>query len=79
MIDENGMELSLVREIVSRSASAYMITDNTKGSGVAGAAYAAPGKLWGPLECPQWWLEHALLFPLIDSEWNGWVVSSCHT
>ena len=32
---------------------------HTKGSGMAGAAYAAPGKLWGPLECPQWWL-HAL-------------------
>ena len=32
---------------------------HTKGSGVAGAAYEAPGKLWGPLECPQWWL-HAL-------------------
>ena len=30
-----------------------------KGSGVAGIAYAAPSKLWGPLECPQWWL-HAL-------------------
>ena len=29
---------------------------HTKGSGMAGAAYAAPGKLWGPLECPQWWL-----------------------
>ena len=26
VIDENGMELSLVREIMSRSASAYMIT-----------------------------------------------------
>ena len=27
VIDENGMELSLVREIMSRSASAYMITE----------------------------------------------------
>ena len=32
---------------------------HTKGSGVAGVAYVAPGKLWGPLVCPQWWL-HAL-------------------
>ena len=29
---------------------------HTKGSGMAGVAYVAPGKLWGPLECPQWWL-----------------------
>ena len=29
VIDENGMELSLVREIMSRSASAYMITRYT--------------------------------------------------
>ena len=29
---------------------------HTKGSVMAGMAYAVPGKLWGPLEGPQWWL-----------------------
>ena len=57
--NSNGVALQLHSGASQPAGGSAIRVDNTKGSGVAGAAYAAPGKLWGPLECPQWWL-HAL-------------------